>query len=403
MTRNCDVLILGGGPAGSTAGCLLARAGWSVFIVERQRFPRRKVCGEYLSGTNRPLFAELGIGDAFDASAGPDVRRVGLFAGSAEMIAQLPKPERGWGRACTRDRLDSQLLALAAGAGAQVLQPCDAGSIRREGAGWRCETQSHGAIATPIVVAAHGSWSAGALPTQPKRQRSSESDLFGFKAHFRNTRLPPDLMPLLSFPGGYGGMVHVGDGLISLSCCVRRDVLTRCRAGAASDAGEVVEHHIRASCFGVRKALDGAERVDHWLAAGPIRPGMRLRWPAGVFAVGNAAGEAHPVVAEGISMAMQSAWLLMRELEGWRRRGRKSSALTAVARRYARHWRRAFRARLIASEIIARWAMSPRIMALSLPVIRRIPAVLTWGAAASGKSTRVVNRHVPALATVSFP
>ena len=401
MNRRCDALIIGGGPAGATAGCLLARAGWCVVIAERQRFPRRKVCGEYLSGTNRPLFAELGVRDAFDAAAGPDVRRVGLFAGSAEIVASLPKPERGWGRACPRDRLDKQMLDLAADAGAEILQPCEVESLTSDGDGWHCRTQSHGEIQSAIVIAAHGSWHAGALPTQPKRRRPHGSDLFGFKAHFRNTQLPSDLMPLLSFPGGYGGMVHVGDDTISLSCCVRRDALARWRAGSSADAGEVVESHIRSSCVGVGRALDGAERVDHWLAAGPIRPGMRLRWPRGIFAVGNAAGEAHPVVAEGISTAMQSAWLLTRELERWGRRSGKSIGLTEVAERYAGRWRRSFRPRLIASEIIARWAMSPRLMSASIPILRRCPAILTWGAAVSGKSTRVI--HNPVLATASVP
>src|SRR5438067_7217729 len=99
MADRCDALILGAGPAGSTAALLLARAGWSVVLLEKQRFPRRKVCGEYLSGTNRPLFAALDVLDLFDDLAGPDVTRVGLFAGDAEIHADLPKPQHGWGRA----------------------------------------------------------------------------------------------------------------------------------------------------------------------------------------------------------------------------------------------------------------------------------------------------------------
>jgi flavin-dependent dehydrogenase len=241
------------------------------------------------------------------------------------------------------------------------------------------------------------------LPTQPKRRRAAAGDLFGFKAHFRNTTLAADLMPLLSFPGGYGGMVHVGGDSVSLSCCIRRDALARWRSGSPADAGEIVESHIRSTCVGVRRSLDGAERIGGWLAAGPIRPGMRLTWPTGVFAVGNAAGEAHPVVAEGISMAMQSAWLLARELETWRRHGLRQSELPCVADRYARRWRCAFRPRLIAAAAVARWAMSPRLMASSLPIFRKFPALLTWGAAVTGKSTRVVRSSLPSLTTASVP
>ena len=66
-----DALVIGGGPAGGTSALLLARAGWSVAVVEKAEFPRRKVCGEFISATTLPLLDELGLADAFLKSAGP--------------------------------------------------------------------------------------------------------------------------------------------------------------------------------------------------------------------------------------------------------------------------------------------------------------------------------------------
>ena len=74
-----EALVIGGGPAGATAAIALARAGWSVAIVEKAQFPRRKVCGEYISATTWPVLRELGLGPAIAARAGPAVVRVGLF------------------------------------------------------------------------------------------------------------------------------------------------------------------------------------------------------------------------------------------------------------------------------------------------------------------------------------
>ncbi|MGZ5657902.1 MAG: NAD(P)/FAD-dependent oxidoreductase, partial [Caldimonas sp.] len=62
MSTRFDAVVVGAGPAGSAAATLLARAGWSVALVERQRFPRRKVCGECIAASNLPLLDALGVG-----------------------------------------------------------------------------------------------------------------------------------------------------------------------------------------------------------------------------------------------------------------------------------------------------------------------------------------------------
>src|SRR5260370_9625727 len=138
-------MVIGGGPAGSTAARLLAQAGWSVAVVEKTRFPRRKVCGEFISATSLPLVQDGGIGGEFFASAGPEVGRVGLFARDGGLSSPMPRVDGscwGWGRALGRDRLDSLLLDAAVRAGAKLFQPWKLSDRRRTAAGHICTISS---------------------------------------------------------------------------------------------------------------------------------------------------------------------------------------------------------------------------------------------------------------------
>src|SRR5262245_46841708 len=177
--RAYDALVVGGGPAGASAAILLASAGWRIAIVEKRRFPRRKVCGEFVSATSWPLLRELGVAEPLLAQAGPEVRRVGLYAGETVLAADMPTPRDGredWGRAVGREHLDSLLLARAAAAGVDVIQPWTLSRVERIAGSHPCsavgkeqeEAEEPAAmrLQARIVIAAHGSWEAGSMPTQ---------------------------------------------------------------------------------------------------------------------------------------------------------------------------------------------------------------------------------------------
>lgn len=181
MTRSlrADAVIVGAGPAGSSAAILLAQAGWSVVLVEKLEFPRRKVCGECVAASNLELFDALGIGDDFAQLASTDLRVVTLMSGTRAVDSNLPANTHGahrWGRALGREHLDTMLLARAKSLGVTVLQPWSVSDVTGSPGAWHCAAVAAGtheeiALQTPVMIGAFGSWESA--PTAPRATRAA--------------------------------------------------------------------------------------------------------------------------------------------------------------------------------------------------------------------------------------
>ncbi|MEO5962348.1 MAG: FAD-dependent monooxygenase [Thermomonas sp.] len=403
MSTAFDAIIIGAGPAGTTAAIRLASAGWSVAIVEKREFPRRKVCGECIAASNLPLLDALGIGEEFDALAGPDLRRVGLFVGQRKLIAPLPPmphERHRWGRALGREHLDTLLLARAAAVGARVFQPWAVKQHDADGDMHRCTLVRAGEAAdmmlqAPVLIHAHGSWEPiprdGQQAHAARKPPHRNGDLLAFKSTWLNARIEPGLLPVLAFPGGYGGMVLGDHSMTTLAFCIRRDALQHARADhPGASAAEAAFAHVRNSCGGIAEVVDSAMLSGSWLAVGPLQPGIRTAAQAdGQFAIGNAAGEAHPILGEGMSMAIQSAWLLSDQLIAHRAQTTASAAMrpewSSLGAECTRAWRANFAPRLRFAAVSAHLAMRPHMAAPLLPLLQRWPGLLTSGARLAGK------------------
>lgn len=394
-----DALIIGGGPAGATMALLLANAGWSVAIVEKKKFPRRKVCGEFISATSLPLLHKCGLADFYLSHGGPEIRRIGIITADSLLTSVMPPANQSlhpWGRALGREYLDTALLDKASQSGATIWQPCHVKTIQRNEKLFTSTIVSKNnneEISSRMVIMANGSWEKGLKPFHTHHHKPS--DLLAFKAHFRNCDLPPDLMPLLAFPGGYGGIVHSNHGRVTLSCCIRRDTLQNARRQYPGlTAGEVVLKHISFTCMDVHRIFLYAKREGNWLSAGPIKPGIRKCYADGIFYIGNIAGEAHPIVAEGISMAMQSAWILSQILLLHQNEILSGHHHIAIGKYYTKLWNKHFASRIYAASMFAQIAMRPWASNRILPILKLFPGILTFGAKLSGKIKQVVPKTI---------
>jgi menaquinone-9 beta-reductase len=403
-----EALVIGAGPAGASAAIRLARLGWRVTLVEQACFPRQKVCGECLGPASLELLDELGLGSKVSSLAGPAIREVAWMVGDRTIVAQMPACLEGrhaYGCALGRDCLDMLLLAEARTQGVEIVQPAKVRHVsgvpgnfrciyvrRREGAGEEGSDCPEQTVSAAVVIDAHGSWeraprSDTCVPVA-RDSRAQPSDLLAFKTTFEGTALAPGMLPVLCLPGGYGGMIVSDRGRTTIACCIRRETL-RLRRVPARDtpAGEVIENYLRNSCEGVATALRTARRQDPWQAVGPLRTGLHMRSPWGVVRIGNAGAEAHPVIGEGICMALQSASVLAR-LCAQRPKDLDGPYITDVQRAHAAICRREFSHRLRIAQLYARVAMRPTLATTAAALMNGWPAMLTAGAQLAGKAKR---------------
>jgi geranylgeranyl reductase family protein len=121
-----DVLVIGGGPAGSSCAYWLAEAGWDVAVVEKKVFPREKTCGDGLTPRSVRQIADMGVEGALAGAH----RFTGLRAHAYGKVLDLPWPEHpsfpSYGYVITRHDLDAIVNERAAKAGATVWQGAEA-------------------------------------------------------------------------------------------------------------------------------------------------------------------------------------------------------------------------------------------------------------------------------------
>jgi flavin-dependent dehydrogenase len=292
-----DLIIVGGGPAGTSAAITAVMSGASVLLLERGRFPRHKVCGEFVSAESLGLLSDLLQRD--HASLLQDAVRISearVFLDGHVLQTSVEPPAAS----IARIDLDSALWHSAVSAGVDAR---DQVTVQRiEGTGpFRVVTKGAEFEARALVNAS-GRWSN--LNVQSGEELRREKWL-GIKAHFAEPIAAPSV-DLYFFEGGYCGVqpVRVKDerssgGRVNASVMVRSDV--------ASTLPRVFEQN---------PALQ--ERSRQWTSlSDPVTTSpLIFRGPEpvrnGILMAGDAAGFVDPFVGDGISLALRSGSLAAR-------------------------------------------------------------------------------------------
>jgi flavin-dependent dehydrogenase len=294
-----DTLVIGGGPAGSMVALRLAHAGRAVVLVEKERGPHPKVCGEFLSREAVEYLGQVGI-DLRGLGAVP-IHRVRLHAGRRMVQAHLPFRAMS----LSRSRMDEALLERAQKSGCDVRWGVEVETLSREGGQWRIGIRGGEPLGAKTVFLATGKHEIRGWARSAVRQ----TDLVGFKMQWR---LRPEqiqrlrgVMELFLFRDGYGGMSLVEDDAATLCFVIRR---VRLR-GVGGGAGVV--DAIRSESRSLRERLSGAEALyDRPLAISSIPYGHVVgEEDRGVWCVGDQAAVIPSFTGDGMSIALHSAAL----------------------------------------------------------------------------------------------
>jgi len=295
------VAIVGAGPAGSATALLLARAGVAVRIVERARFPRRKVCGEYLNAGAVAALQRLGVLDAVRAVAAP-LRGVRLVARGA---APLTLPFAREALACPRDVLDALLLEAACAAGARVERARAEEAIVERG---RCVgvrvRDDDGTLRELRAGAVVGADGVGSLVARKLglAKPSRGEPRYAIGGHYEGFEALDGHVEMYAGEGAYFALNPLGGDRANVMVVVPRARLARWSHDVDAGVGGAAA----ALGAGVR-SFAGATRSGERVSVGPLAHAVRRAAAPGALLAGDAAGFLDPFTGQGVFLALTSA------------------------------------------------------------------------------------------------
>jgi len=366
---NKPVVIAGAGPAGSTLAIRLRHLGLPVTLIERYKFPRQKLCGEFISPECLLQFKELGVLNEMLEAGGDHIYETRFFETGGRSIS-IPSgwfDGDGYALSLSRSRMDEILLNAARESGVRVFEEttvtglsCDSDHVR--GVRIRSPEGNIREINASMVIDATGRARVlSRMAEKPTQLRERKARFIGFKAHLRGVSMPRGVCEIYAFRGGYAGLSWVEGDEANLCLLGKASMF-----GKVVDADRIVESHLKLQNKRAAITLSHAEKVHDWLAVSV--PYFGIHEPAnvrGLYAVGDSAAFVDPFTGSGMLMAIESSKLFADAVAA---NGPEGSRLEAdLSDIFKNH----FKARLNTSRSISWAAYEPR---WSTAVVRLLSA-----------------------------
>ena len=343
-----DLIIVGAGPAGSACAITAARAGAKVLLLEKDRFPRQKVCGEFVSPESLGLLQTLLQDLRFQSCAQIVSSRIFLD----NKVLTLPVSPAA--QSIPRFDLDPALFAAAQRAGVTTCEDTVVREVNRDEM-FHVQTEER-PYSARAVVNATGRWSK-----LTQFDVAGKDKWLGLKAHFSEPS-PPQSVDLYFFPGGYCGVTPVGPNSVNACAMVRADA-----ARTLQDVFAKEPRLFQRSCTW--------QPLFPTVTTSPLYFREPETESDGMFLAGDAAGFIDPFAGDGISLALQSGTLAAQSIVPFLH---GTYSLEHAHRQYQAAYRKRFEpafrnaARLRGALAAPRWVRSAALAFANVPAVGKM-------------------------------
>ena len=356
-----DVIAIGGGLAGLCNAIHLSKFGKKVLLIEKNEYPKHKVCGEYISNEVLPYFNFLEV-NAFDFGA-VKINKFQLSTRKNKLIsAKLPLG--GFG--ISRYKLDLILSEKAKENGVVILQDTVL-HIHFSKDNFTLETKENVTFSTKIVIGAFGKRSL--LDVKMKRNFiQKKAPYLGVKIHVKGD-FSKDLVALHNFKGGYCGVSKVENNAINLCYITSFSSFKKYKNIDDFQEQVVFKNKYLKEIFQNSEAL-----FEKPLSISQISFETKKPVENHILMCGDSAGMIHPLCGNGMSMAVQSAQLasklILNYLNG------EIETRKELEKQYISQWNKKFSARLKAGHFIAMLFRKDTIASFLLQILKKLPFLL---------------------------
>jgi flavin-dependent dehydrogenase len=349
VRQTCDVLVIGGGPGGSTTAIRLAQKGHRVLVVDKARHPRFHI-GESLLPANMPLFDELGVGEA--------VRKIGMDKRGAEFVSpwhdhtQTFYFSEAWDKSMPsayqvrRADFDAILFARAREVGATAMDGCRVTDLRllEDGRGVIATARSDDGTTHEIdarfVVDASGrdTFIANRFKAKVRNAAHNSSALYG---HFRDAKRNPGTdegnITIFWFEHGWFWFIPLPDGTTSIGAVVWPYYLQSRNKPLKDFFNDTI-----ALCPPLAERLADATLVAEPEATGNFAYTVNHVRGPNYLLVGDAYTFIDPVFSSGVMLAMNGAFAAADAVDTWLRTPEQAEVAMARFERIMQHGPREF-------------------------------------------------------------